>query len=52
MPVWLKRYLWVFVISMVPVVELRGAVPIGVGMGLPLLPTYIVAVLGNMVPLQ
>ncbi len=50
MPVWLKRYLWVFVISMVPVLELRGAVPIGVGMGLPLLPTYIVAVLGNMVP--
>lgn len=45
-----KEYLWVFLISMVPVVELRGAVPIGVGMGLPLLPTYIVAVIGNMVP--
>jgi len=35
---------------MVPVVELRGAVPIGVGMGLPLVSTYIVAVLGNMLP--
>lgn len=46
----LKKYLWVFLISMVPVVELRGAVPIGVGLGLPLLSTYLVAVLGNMVP--
>lgn len=46
----LKKYLWVFVISMVPVVELRGAVPIGVGMGLPLIPTYITAVIGNMLP--
>ncbi len=35
---------------MVPIVELRGAVPIGVGMGLPLVPTYLVAVLGNMLP--
>ncbi|MBD5092933.1 MAG: small multi-drug export protein [Subdoligranulum sp.] len=50
MPVWIRRYLWVFIISMVPIVELRGAVPIGVGMGLPLLPTYIIAVLGNMLP--
>lgn len=50
MPVWVKQYFWVFLISMVPVVELRGAVPIGVGMGLPLVSTYIVAVLGNMLP--
>lgn len=45
-----EKYLWVFIISMVPVVELRGAVPIGMGMGLPLVPTYIVSVLGNMLP--
>lgn len=50
MPAWVKQYFWVFFISMVPVVELRGAVPIGVGMGLPLVPTYIIAVLGNMLP--
>ena len=50
MPVWVKQYFWVFLISMVPVVELRGAVPIGVGMGLPLASSYIVAVLGNMLP--
>lgn len=35
---------------MVPIVELRGAIPIGVAFGLPILPCYIIAVLGNMVP--
>lgn len=47
----LTKYLYVFFISMVPLVELRGAIPIGtVGMGLPMIPTYITAVVGNMVP--
>jgi Predicted membrane protein len=35
---------------MVPIIELRGAIPYAVGMGLPLLPSYIVAVIGNMIP--
>ena len=30
----LKNYLLVFFVSMVPVVELRGAIPIGLGLGL------------------
>ncbi len=46
----IKEYFWVFFISMVPIVELRAAVPIGLGMGLPTLPTYLVSVLGNMLP--
>ncbi len=46
----LQDYWKVFVISMVPIIELRGAVPIGIGMGLPLLPTFIVAVVGNTLP--
>ncbi len=46
----LKNYLLVFFISMVPLIELRGAIPIGLGMGLPILPTYLVCVLGNMLP--
>ena len=46
----LKNYLLVFFISMVPVVELRGAIPIGLGLGLPALPTYLVCVVGNMIP--
>ena len=36
--------------SMVPVIELRGAVPYGVTAGLPLLPVLLTAILGNMVP--
>ena len=46
----LKKYLWICVISMVPLIELRGAIPVAVGMGLPLLPSYVIAVLANMVP--
>lgn len=44
------KYLIVFLISMVPIVELRGAIPVAVGFGLPLLPSYIICVLGNMIP--
>jgi len=36
--------------SMVPIIELRGAVPYGVAAGLPLIPILIVSILGNMVP--
>jgi len=39
-----------FLISMVPIIELRGALPIGVGMGLPPLTALIVSIIGNMVP--
>lgn len=46
----LVKYLIVLVVSMVPIIELRGAIPYAVGMGLPLLPSYIVAVIGNMIP--
>ncbi len=46
----LQRYLFVFFISMVPVIELRGAIPVGLGLGLEAVPTYLVCVLGNMLP--
>ena len=46
----LKSGLITFFISMVPIVELRGAIPIGVGMGLPVTTAYVIAVIGNMVP--
>ncbi len=46
----ITKYLICFFVSMVPIIELRGAIPIGLGMGLPMLPTYIVCVLGNMLP--
>lgn len=44
------KYLIVFLISMVPILELRGAIPFAVGFRLPLLPSYIVCVIGNMIP--
>lgn len=46
----MKKYLLIFLVSMVPLIELRGAVPIALGMDLPVLPAYIVCILGNMVP--
>ncbi len=36
--------------SMLPIVELRGSVPFGVGMDLPLIPVLIVSIIGNMIP--
>lgn len=36
---------------MVPVIELRGALPIGVGMGLPPLAAAAISILGNLVPI-
>lgn len=42
--------LMTFLVSMVPVLELRGAIPIGVGAGLPPLTAMLVAIAGNMVP--
>ena len=50
----LKKYLLVFLMSMIPLIELRGAVPIGLsnllGDPLPILPLYIVCILANMLP--
>lgn len=44
------NYLIVFLISMVPLIELRGAIPYAIGMGLPIVPSYIIAIVGNMLP--
>lgn len=46
----MAKYLTVFLISMIPVLELRFAMPIAVSMDLPYLPALITCVLGNMVP--
>ena len=44
------KYLIIFLISMVPVVELRGAMVYAVGHGLPYIPALITCVIGNMLP--
>ena len=45
-----KKYLLVFLISMVPLIELRGAIPYAVGINLNMWIAYAIAILGNMVP--
>lgn len=35
---------------MVPLIELRGAIPVSQGFGLPVIPSFIVCILANMVP--
>lgn len=44
------KYLVVFLVSMIPLIELRGAIPVALGYGLPLVPSYALAVVGNMIP--
>ena len=46
----MKKYLIVFLISMVPLIELRGAIPYAVGYDLPIVQSIIVALVGNMLP--
>lgn len=46
----LQKYLFCFLVSMVPLVELRGGVPIAVGMGLNYWTALLVCVIGNMLP--
>lgn len=43
--------LMTFLLSMVPVLELRGAIPVGVAAGLPPLAAMVVAMIGNLVPI-
>jgi uncharacterized membrane protein len=44
------KYVAIFFVSMVPLIELRGAIPISQGFGLPLVWSYIICVIGNMLP--
>lgn len=46
----LKKYLLVFLVSMVPLIELRGGVPIAIGMDIHWLPAIVVCAIGNMLP--
>ena len=39
-----------FLVSMVPIIELRGAIPIGVGYGLDYWIVVLVAIIGNIIP--
>ena len=44
------KYLATFIISMIPVIELRGAIPIGVSLGLSHVEAMGISIIGNMRP--
>lgn len=44
------HYLLIFLISMVPLIELRGAIPYAVLWGIPLYAAFPIAIIGNMLP--
>lgn len=46
----LRHILYIFALAMVPVIELRGAIPLGAGLDLPWWVTFLTCVVGNMVP--
>ena len=46
----LKKYLLVFFVSMVPLIELRGGVPIAIGAGIHWFPAIVVCAIANMLP--
>lgn len=44
-------HLCVLICSMIPIIELRGAIPLGAGLGLPFWLNYLLSVVGNMLPI-
>ncbi|MBQ8123126.1 MAG: small multi-drug export protein [Ruminococcus sp.] len=46
----MKKYILTLLISMVPIVELRGGIPFGVGMGVPWKQAVLICMIGNMIP--
>ena len=46
----LVKYIIVFLVSMVTLIELRGAIPIAEGLGLNRVISYVIAIIGNMLP--
>ena len=47
----IKTAIVTFLISMVPVIELRGAIPFGVAAGLSVQSAFILSVIGNLLPI-
>lgn len=46
----MKNIIYIFLISILPIIELRGAIPVGAALGVPFYWNYICAVIGNMLP--
>lgn len=46
----IAKFLLTLAMAMIPVIELRGAIPMGIAADLPVWLTFIAAVIGNMIP--
>lgn len=46
----LGKELSVFICSMLPVIELRGSIPMAFALGMPWWESYVISVIGNMIP--
>ncbi|MBQ1839534.1 MAG: small multi-drug export protein [Ruminococcus sp.] len=46
----MKKYIFTFLLSMVPIFELRGGIPVGVSMGVKWYHAVIICMIGNMIP--
>ena len=46
----MKKILWALFISMLPIIELRGAIPVACAMQLPFWMSYVICTLGNLIP--
>lgn len=46
----MSKILWVLFISMLPIIELRGAIPVGAAMELSMWINYLVCIVGNLIP--
>lgn len=47
---WLPREIYVFVISVLPIIELRGSIPVGAALEIPFYINYPLSVIGNLLP--
>ena len=45
------KYLVTFILGMCPIIEIRGAIPVGVGMGLSYFEAFLVGFIGNIIPI-
>ena len=43
----IKNYLTIFFLAMVPIFELRGAIPVSQILGLPIVPSFIICIVAN-----
>ena len=45
------KYLVTFILGMCPIIEIRGAIPVGVGMGLSYFEAFLIGFIGNIIPI-